>query len=99
MTTDILIWAIFGVACLATAANLALASTNASIYDAARAEVKAAGARGVPIGCLMAILGWVSVGLWTWYAFVVADWRFAGIVWIPVVGNIIVKVAGKQAKR
>jgi hypothetical protein len=29
------------------------------------------------------------VGLWTWYAFDVHDWRFAAIVWVPLLTRVL----------
>lgn len=83
---------------LISAISLAVAVTNAEAAWAVREVFRSKGMAGAPLGCAASVLGWIGLGLWTWYAVNVHDWRFAALVWIPFVTGVLGKVATKNPR-
>lgn len=81
---------------LASMASLLLAVTNHEAAQAAQAVYKRNGIVGVPMGCVAGISAVLLLGLWTWYAVSVSDWRFAAITWIPFTARYLGQLATKK---
>ncbi len=75
---------------------LTLILMHSEATDAVRVIVKRNRFAGMPLGCLLSIFGLTLVGLWTWYAISVSEWRFAAIVWIPFISNLIGRLAVRR---
>lgn len=75
--------------------NLAMVVANDNAAKAASAAFKESKAKGLSVVFLNLLGSLVLVGLWTTYAIVEGDWRYAAITWIPFITNLIGKWAMK----
>lgn len=74
---------ILGMVCLQSLLALVLSTLNPRVGGEVDKVYKTTKVHGIGLGCLFAFLALIVVGLWTWYAVEVQDWRFAAIVWFP----------------
>ena len=93
-----IIWMLLAMSTLSAFASIALTSANREATEAMRASMRQHGVAGIPVGCLLAIMSFAALGLWTWYAVDVQNWRFAAIVWVPVVARWLGALTTKRRR-
>jgi hypothetical protein len=90
---------ILGMVCLQSLLALVLSTLNPRVGGEIDKATRTFKVQGLSLGCLFAVLGATVVGLWTWYAVEVQDWRFAAIVWFPFTVSYLGQWARKVQRR
>jgi len=80
---SVILWALVLMSVLSGAISLALANANREAEEATRAVLRRHGMVGAPGGCILAVLGFLNLGLWIALAISAGDWRFAAISAVP----------------
>lgn len=82
-------------------AGLLLVASNASLAAEAAAASNAVYSRKRITGCGPGLIAFCSavaiVGLWTWYAVAIHDWRFAALAWVQILATVIRRAILKGA--
>lgn len=94
MNGDLLVWLLLAVTTLHSCVWQAMSTNNRAIAALLRehkAEVRVS--QGLTVFSQVLVL--TNIGLWTAFAVVVGDWRFAAIVWVPYVFGIVGRIAAR----
>jgi hypothetical protein len=84
---------------VASVLALAVVMVNREVAQATQTAMKQHGVAGCSLALIWMISGLAVAALWTVYAYQVRDWRFAAIVWIPIICRWIGNVAEKATRR
>lgn len=94
-----ILWLILATVTLASVLSVAVVGANREVSQATRAAMKQYGVAGCSLALIWMLSGLVIAALWTVYAYQVKDWRFAAIVWVPIVSRWISQAAEKVKVR
>lgn len=94
-----ILWLILAFVTLASALSVAVVNVNREVSRATKAAMDQHGIGGCSLTLIWMTSGLVVAVLWTVYAYQVKDWRFAAIVWVPIVFRWISQVAEKVKVR
>lgn len=81
---------------LVSVLQVAVVAINREVSRATKAAMNQHGVAGCSLAWIWIICGLVVAVLWSIYAYQVHDWRFAAIVWVPIVFRWVAQVAEKE---
>lgn len=84
---------------LASVLSVATVAANREVSRATKAAMQEHGIAGCGLATIWMISGLGVAVLWTAYAYQQQEWRYAAIVWVPVVSRWISQAAEKAKVR
>lgn len=94
-----ILWLILAVVTLASVLSVAVVNINREVARVTNAAMKEHGIAGCSLALVWMLSGLTVAVLWSVYAYQVNDWRFAAIVWVPIVSRWISQAAEKAKVR
>jgi hypothetical protein len=82
---------------LSSALSAAMVMVNREVSHAIKSTVKQYGWAGCSLTMVWMTSGLIVAGLWSLYAYQVHEWRFAAIIWVPIIFRWI-GIAAEKAK-